>query len=229
MRTLVTASLLSSLTIGMFGIVPLPVSAATFTCGGFPATMVGTAGADRMTGTSGVDVIVGLGGKDIINALEGNDIVCGNEGDDTIYGNQGNDTLYGGQNNDTLYGGQGDDRLHGNLGNDFLEGNLGTDTLNGDDNRDTYSATGGTQLGSIDFKAYCKAKYGVEDVERHRGEIYSWSCEFKEWRMGTDGGSYITYTKPIDIEDACLYQYKSNAYPVALNATDAYSWRCYRG
>ena len=62
---------------------PIPTKAR---CAGRNATIVGTAGADKLKGTKKADVIAGLGGNDRINALAGNDIVCGGTGKDTING-----------------------------------------------------------------------------------------------------------------------------------------------
>ena len=44
-------------------------------CAGKRATVIGTAGRDRLKGTRKADVIAGLGGNDAINGLAGNDIV----------------------------------------------------------------------------------------------------------------------------------------------------------
>ena len=46
-------------------------SAASYTCNGKAATIVGTNGADDLRGTSGRDVIVGLGGNDEIDGFGG--------------------------------------------------------------------------------------------------------------------------------------------------------------
>ena len=91
-----------------------PVAAVR--CAGLKATIVGTAGPDRLKGTPGADVIAGLGGNDIIFGLGGNDVLCGGAGNDTISGGAGNDTLSGGSGNDTLIGGPGLDRLSGGPG-----------------------------------------------------------------------------------------------------------------
>ena len=109
---------------------------STPTCGGVPATIVGTAGDDTLSGTEDNDVIVGLGGDDLIRGGEGNDLVCGGTGDDSLYSGPsgvmpGREEVYGGSGNDKLfagfveepisdtawetaylYGGRGDDVLH---------------------------------------------------------------------------------------------------------------------
>jgi len=54
-----------------------PAEAARPTCHGQVATIVGTAGDDRLVGTEGPDVIVGLGGADRIVGRGGDDVICG--------------------------------------------------------------------------------------------------------------------------------------------------------
>jgi Ca2+-binding RTX toxin-like protein len=86
------------LAVGMlaaFVVRPPAASAATRTCDGQTATIVGTSGNDHLTGTSGNDVIVGLGGNDVINGRGGNDTICGGAGNDTISGGAGDDTRLG--------------------------------------------------------------------------------------------------------------------------------------
>jgi hypothetical protein len=82
-------------------------------CGGLPATIFGTSGADRITGTMASDVIVALSGRDHIDALEGNDVVCGGRGGDVIFGGPGFDRLAGQKGGDSLLGGDDDDLLAG--------------------------------------------------------------------------------------------------------------------
>src|SRR5213080_4888727 len=65
--------------------------AATPTCHGHAATIVGTAAGDTLVGTPGPDVIVGLGGNDQIAGRGGNDIVCGGAGADVLRGGRGSD------------------------------------------------------------------------------------------------------------------------------------------
>jgi len=67
----------------------IPAFAATPTCLGLPATIVGTDPHGQVImGTDGNDVIVGSPGPDTIYGLGGDDIICGMGGDDTIYGGQ---------------------------------------------------------------------------------------------------------------------------------------------
>jgi Ca2+-binding RTX toxin-like protein len=98
-------------------------AAATYTCAGHVATVVGTVGDDVITGTSRADVIVARAGNDRISGGGGNDIICGGYGYDLLLGGSGNDRLYGGPGRffvdtsedfteiveDTLRGGPGDD------------------------------------------------------------------------------------------------------------------------
>jgi Ca2+-binding RTX toxin-like protein len=79
------------------------------TCNGVPATIVGTAGADRLAGTKKRDVIVGNGGDDQIIGQKGNDLLCGGDGNDTLIGGKGNDQLLGDGGTDTCNGGAGKD------------------------------------------------------------------------------------------------------------------------
>jgi len=101
------------------------VAAGAATCHGRPATIVGTAGDDRLVGTDGPDVIVGLGGNDRVWGAQGNDRLCGGLGADDLLGGSGDDRLYGGpggrqhrqREGITLVTG---DRLDGGPGDDLL-------------------------------------------------------------------------------------------------------------
>jgi len=124
-------------------------------CAGNIATIVGTAGDDRLRGTDGPDVIVGLGGDDVINARGGDDVVCGGAGSDTVKGGAGRDRLYGGAGNDTLLGGpgadlivggRGADRLFGEGGVDVLRGGPGPDLLDGGQGDDVLRGGGGDDV-----------------------------------------------------------------------------------
>lgn len=90
----------------------VPASAAP-RCFGAPATIVGTAGNDRLRGTSGRDVIFGGGGDDIIRGMSGNDLLCGGQGSDLLFGNEGRDGLDGGRGFDGHQPGAGNDRIRG--------------------------------------------------------------------------------------------------------------------
>ncbi|MDP9068014.1 MAG: hypothetical protein M3N53_06675 [Actinomycetota bacterium] len=86
-----------------------PAEAGTETCAGLPATMVGTAGPDRLDGGPGDDVIVALGGGDVITGKGGRDVICGGKGPDEIRGGLGGDTISGQDGHDVLDGGAGTD------------------------------------------------------------------------------------------------------------------------
>ena len=95
---------------------PAPVVASrAFSCGGRPATIVGTPGDDTVVGTSAADVMVGLAGEDDIVGLEGDDVLCGGPESDILRGGQGDDVLLGGLGAGLLFGGAGDDRMVGVL------------------------------------------------------------------------------------------------------------------
>jgi uncharacterized delta-60 repeat protein len=95
-----------------------PPPPAVLRCAGRSATIVGTAGRDRLRGTSRADVIVALGGNDRVIGRGGNDVVCGGAGDDRLSGGAGRDVLRGEQGRDRLLGGSGRDRLVGGPGRD---------------------------------------------------------------------------------------------------------------
>lgn len=113
-------------------VVPQQADAATPTCMGKKATIVGTRGADTLKGTARADVIVGLGGNDTIIGRGGNDRICGNGGSDTLIGGGGVDRVSGGGGNDQLVGLGGNDLLMGSNGNDVLRGGTGDDSIDGD-------------------------------------------------------------------------------------------------
>jgi Ca2+-binding RTX toxin-like protein len=96
------ASLLTMLVVVVPGGASI-ASAATPTCFGKAATILGTEGRERIEGTSEDDVIIGLGGRDIIFAGEGDDLVCGVRGD-VIDGGPGNDSMSGGRGPDFVTG-----------------------------------------------------------------------------------------------------------------------------
>jgi uncharacterized delta-60 repeat protein len=106
-------------------------------CAGKPATIVGSARADRLKGTRRADVIVALGGNDRIAAGRGNDLICAGAGNDSIDGGTGNDRLYGQDGKDKLAGGSGKDTLSGGGGKDRLAGGSGRDSCSGDSGKDS--------------------------------------------------------------------------------------------
>jgi hypothetical protein len=101
------------------GTIPPPApGAATATCKGKPATIVGTNGSDVRVASPGRDVIAGLGGNDTLSGLAGNDLICGGAGKDNLKGGKGKDTLLGQKGKDTLKGGGSRDFCKGGKGND---------------------------------------------------------------------------------------------------------------
>jgi Ca2+-binding RTX toxin-like protein len=106
-----TAILVSSLLLASLAqvVIAAPAAAATPTCAGRVATIVGTAQGEVIRGTPRADVIVAGGGGDTVFGRGGADIICGNRGSDKLVGSSGNDRLYGGPGNDRLDGGVGDD------------------------------------------------------------------------------------------------------------------------
>jgi hypothetical protein len=87
-------------------------------CKAKPATIIGTAGADKLSGTPAADVVAALGGNDKVSGLAGNDTICGGAGKDTLKGGKGNDRLFGEAGKDSLTGGPGKDKLKGGAGKD---------------------------------------------------------------------------------------------------------------
>jgi Ca2+-binding RTX toxin-like protein len=118
-------AVLAALTIpaGALAVLAVPAAAATPTCHGRTATIVGTGSGDFLTGTSGPDVIVGRGGDDAIKGLGGDDLVCAGPGADIVLGGPGDDRLHGGTDRP---GGLGDFRY---LDGDTLDGGPGDDLL----------------------------------------------------------------------------------------------------
>ena len=96
---------------------PPPTQAAK-RCKGRKATIIGSAGRDKLVGTRRADVIVGLGGADRIRGLGGSDRVCGGASGDLLRGGTGRDGLFGGKGPDELLGGRGLDNCVGSWGQD---------------------------------------------------------------------------------------------------------------
>ena len=115
-------------------------AAAGATCGGLPATVVGSSGPDHLVGTDGPDVIAAGYGHDHIEGRGGNDRICAGPGYDDVNGGAGDDSVSGGPGNDLIRGDDyefGNDALSGGPGDDRLQGRNGDDRLNGgaDDDR----------------------------------------------------------------------------------------------
>lgn len=103
-------------------------AAASPTCFGHKATIVGTNAADHLVGTAARDVIAAGRGHDRVSARGGNDLVCGGPGLDELFLGRGADKGASGRGNDRIEGGDGQDVLNGGEGTDFVDGGAGTDT-----------------------------------------------------------------------------------------------------
>lgn len=125
-RTLAATTALLAAALALPALAARADAAATPTCAGLPATIVGTNHDDTLVGTPGNDVIVGRSGEDTIKGKGGKDVICGGAGSDTLLGGTGRDQLYGGLDKighqqgvgttylgDVLVGGPGDDLLVG--------------------------------------------------------------------------------------------------------------------
>jgi Ca2+-binding RTX toxin-like protein len=93
-----------------------PAHAARPKCFGKRATIVGSAGDNRLRGTPKADVIVGRGGDDVISGRDGRDLLCGGKGSDFLRGRGGNDKLKSGRASDANSGGAGNDLINGGRG-----------------------------------------------------------------------------------------------------------------
>jgi Ca2+-binding RTX toxin-like protein len=121
--------------------------AATPTCFGHAATIVGTDGQDTIHGTPDDDVIVAGDGPDEVFGEGGDDIICGGDGSfddddalgDRLHGGAGNDRIDGGPGNDVLYGDGGKDKLYGRDDDDSLSGGKGNDEEYGELGWDGFS------------------------------------------------------------------------------------------
>jgi uncharacterized repeat protein (TIGR01451 family) len=100
-------------------------------CRGTVATLVGTAGSDRLIGTEGPDVIVARAGNDTIFSFTGRDLICGNSGSDRVGAGPAADRVFAGAGTDRVKGRGGLDLLVGNANADVLAGNAGDDRLRG--------------------------------------------------------------------------------------------------
>jgi poly-gamma-glutamate synthesis protein (capsule biosynthesis protein) len=81
------------LMLGVDGVTPTDAAWPEASCGGVPATMVGTPGDDVLIGTDGPDVIAGRGGRDVIWGRGGDDVLCGGPGIDLVLGGPGEDRI----------------------------------------------------------------------------------------------------------------------------------------
>jgi beta-glucanase (GH16 family) len=113
-----------------------PGVAASATCFGHRATIVGTSGNDHLVGTAARDVIVAGRGNDWVSARQGNDLVCAGPGSDELFLGWGADKANAGWGPDSVEGFVGNDRIEGRGGQDSLDGGGGTDLLDGGTGRD---------------------------------------------------------------------------------------------
>jgi hypothetical protein len=135
------------------------------------ATVVGTAGPDRLGGTNADDLIRGLAGNDTIHGRRGNDLVRGGDGADRIFGGPGiHDDLRGNHGADALFSGAGGASLRGGLGHDRYnmkpDGTAvpspGNDTIHArDGNSDMINCGAGYDVAYVD-----RAEEGVFECEQ---------------------------------------------------------------
>lgn len=114
------------------------------TCGGVPATIVGTNLSEEIVGNEGDDVIVSLGGHDVVDGGGGNDLLCLGDGEDEGRGGVGFDEIRGESDSDLLRGGGGRDRLVAGGGADTVNGGDGGDVALGGAGGDRLLGKGGT-------------------------------------------------------------------------------------
>ena len=129
--------------LGLTALAAPTAEAATYTCNGYQATIVGTNGSNDIEGTRGRDVIVALAGHDEIDGNGGNDIICAGAGNYEVDGGSGNDRIDGGSGHDDLEGSSGRDTIKGGSGNDHVEGGTAAPRL------PSVSASGVVPLGSL--------------------------------------------------------------------------------
>jgi Ca2+-binding RTX toxin-like protein len=185
---------LLTLTAGVIAVPALTAGAATPTCRGVKATIVGTSDADTIRGTPARDVIVGGGGGDTIYGSGGDDLICGGSnpadpdeddvvfteflnggaGDDTIDGQDGLEKVNGDSGEDTLYAGSGGGRLDGGTGRDHLYGGSDADSLIGGPGDDIGLGRGGGDIWWDDLcdNIHCTCRTNTGDDVFHGGPGY---------------------------------------------------------
>jgi hypothetical protein len=143
-----------------------------------PATLIGSAGNDRLTGNGRADLISGGagddtvdagGGNDTLEGLAGNDNLTGSAGTDLILGGDGADQIWGGSGADTIRAGAGNDLCMGHDGNDLIYGDAGTDALNGGAGHDRFKCADGVReivyLGPAGFRDRVLDRDADDDIQ----------------------------------------------------------------
>jgi Ca2+-binding RTX toxin-like protein len=169
-------------------LVAVPAEAVT-TCGGLPATIVGTNGKDNMIGTPLRDVVNLLGGSDTFDGGLGDDIICGGGGKDRLSGGAGNDRVYGDSGNDYFIEGAGNDRIVGGAGRDYLSYFVATSGITVS-NGTTIDGLGHdvTDTETIEGSGYADTMRGGAGVDDFRG------LTGKDLLDGGAGNDFLTAT-----------------------------------
>jgi hypothetical protein len=76
-------------------------------------------------------------------------------------------------------------------------------------------------LGGLNLWAYCQAK-GFDGDIRPRGQLAHHGA-VQNWRCATAGGD----SQPINMKQACSWQYGNTAQARFTNVHDAHTWVCY--
>jgi beta-glucanase (GH16 family) len=131
-RTATRVVLATAAAIGAVYVLGTASAAASPSCFGHRATIVGTSRGDHLVGTAARDVIVAGRGNDRVYARQGNDLVCGGPGRDALFGGPGADKVASARGNDRIEGGDGQDFLDGGKATDLVDGGAGKDTCKGE-------------------------------------------------------------------------------------------------
>jgi Ca2+-binding RTX toxin-like protein len=172
-------------------LVALPAEAVT-TCGGLPATIVGTSGKDTRIGTPLRDVVALLGGNDTFDGLGGDDLICGGAGKDRLAGGDGNDRVLGEGGKDYFIEAAGNDQIIGGPGRDYLSyftSSSGIRVSNGN----TIDGAGHdvTDAETIEGTAYADRMRGGSGPDELRG------LTGKDLIQGGGGGDFLIATDGI--------------------------------
>ncbi|HEX2196746.1 MAG TPA: calcium-binding protein [Actinomycetota bacterium] len=179
---------------------------AAVTCAGERATVVGTAGPDRLVGGPGRDVIAGLGGADVIRSRGGNDLVCAGTGrrvdDGVVLGDEirsgpGAYRVLGGCGVDVVWAGPGRDVVSGGSGGDALRGNKGSDRLRGGSGADHLAD--GPQADRVNGEAGRDVHEGGPGNDVDRGG------DGRDWLWGHDGHDRMFGGDGRDALDFCMH------------------------